>query len=547
MDNESYTIIKNIYDNLNYFDLYGSSCFLFILITITLFILCSYCFVMINVQPIKDDWINQRCKPSVIPFAGLINAPEDTSSADFTKDNFDYCTQSIVKDVTGNALQPLTFVTNMLTTVFENIQKSIDGIREMINKVRLQIKAVAEEIMGRIINVTIPLQQIIISLKDILAKVQGTMTASLFTLLGSYYTLKALMGAIAQFIVTILIALAIMVAMLWIVPLTWGAAAANTAIFVAISIPMALILTFMTKTLKIQSNLKIPKIKCFDKNTLLKMNDGSVKTIYEIEIGDLLFNNNEVTGKIKVITEGSQMYNLNNVIVSDSHIVKYNDEWIPVSKHPESKIIFSYKEPFLYCLNTSSKIIEINDIFFTDWDEIDDKDINKFKLLLCLKFNNITKTHNLNNTYRFKTEDIHKYFDGGFIGSSIVQLKNKNKVEIKNIQIGDILEDGEKVFGLVEINGKNISEQCIYYLGNNKIFEGGCNLILCDKKINLFTTLDLDISNKVTKSNKENKLYHLLTDKQTLNVNKMKFFDYNASIDFFLEKNKKKLLSIKYI
>ena len=547
MDNESYTIIKNIYDNLNYFDLYGSSCFLFILITITLFILCSYCFVMINVQPIKDDWINQRCKPSVIPFAGLINAPEDTSSADFTKDNFDYCTQSIVKDVTGNALQPLTFVTNMLNTVFENIQKSIDGIREMINKVRLQIQAVAEEIMGRIINVTIPLQQIMISIKDILAKVQGTMTASLFTLLGSYYTLKALMGAIAQFIVTILIALAIMVAMLWIVPLTWGAAAANTAIFVAISIPMALILTFMTKTLKIQSNLKIPKIKCFDKNTLLKMNDGSVKTIYEIEIGDLLFNNNEVTGKIKVITEGSQMYNLNNVIVSDSHIVKYNDEWIPVSKHPESKIIFSYKEPFLYCLNTSSKIIEINDIFFTDWDEIDDKDINKFKLLLCLKFNNITKTHNLNNTYSFKTEDIHKYFDGGFIGSSIVQLKNKNKVEIKNVQIGDILEDGEKVFGLVEINGKNISEQCIYYLGNNKIFEGGCNLILCDKKINLFTTLDLDISNKLIKSNKENKLYHLLTDKQTLNVNKMRFFDYNASIDFFLEKNKKKLLSIKYI
>ena len=161
-----------------------------------------------------------------------------------------------------------------------------------------------------------------------------------------------------------------------------------------------------------------------------------------------------------------------------------------------------------------------------------------FKFLLSLKFN---------NTYKFKTEDIHKYFDGGFIGSSVVQLKNKNKVETKNIQIGDILEDGEKVFGLVEINGENISEQCIYYLGNNKIFEGGCNLILCDKKINLFTTLDLDISNKVTKSNKENKLYHLLTHKQTLNVNKMKFFDYNASIDFFLEKNKKKLLSIKYI
>lgn len=546
-NNESYINIKKMYDNLNYFDQYGSSFFLFILITITLFILCSYCFIMINVQPIKDDWINQRCKPAVIPFAGLINAPEGTSPTDFTKDNFDYCTQNIVKDVTGNAVQPLTFVTNMLNTLFDNIKNSLNGIREMINKVRLQIKAVSEEIMGRIINITIPLQQIIISLKDVLSKVQGTLTASLFTLLGSYYTLKSLMGAIAQFIVTILIGLAAMIAMLWVVPFTWGAAAANTAIFVAISVPMALILTFMSKTLKVQSNLTIPKIKCFDKNTLLKMNDGSVKPIYEIEIGDLLLNNNEVTSKIKVITEGSQMYNLNNVIVSDSHIVKYNDEWIHVSKHPESKIIFSYKEPFLYCLNTSSKIIEINDIFFTDWDEIYDKDINKFNFLLCLKFNNTTKLQNLNNTYKFKTEDIHKYFDGGFIGSSIVQLKNKNKVEIKNIQIGDILEDGEKVFGIVEINGKNISEQCIYYLGNNKIFEGGCNLILRDKKINLFTTLDLDISNKLIQSNKENKLYHLLTDKQTLNVNKIRFFDYNASIDFFLEKGREKLLSIKYV
>jgi hypothetical protein len=82
------------------------------------------------------------------------------------------------------------------------------------------------------------------------------------------------MGAIAQLIVTILIALAVMIAALWIVPFTWGAAAANTAIFLAISIPMALILTFMTKVLKVQSNLKIPKIKCFDKDTLLKMTIG---------------------------------------------------------------------------------------------------------------------------------------------------------------------------------------------------------------------------------------------------------------------------------
>ena len=542
MDNinsESYINIKKIYENLNYFDQYGSSLVLFIFITIALFVLCSYCFVMINVEPIKDDWINQRCKPSIIPFAGLINAPEGTSSTDFTKENFDYCTQNIVKGVTGTAVQPLTFVTNMLNTLFENIKNALNGIREMINKIRLQIQAIAQEIMGRIINVTIPLQQIIISLKDILAKVQGTMTAGLFTLLGSYYTLKSLMGAIAQFIVTILIALAAMIAALWVVPFTWGAAAFNTGIFLLISVPMALILTFMIKTLKVQTNLKIPKIKCFDKNTLLKMNDGSEKSIFDIEVGDILINNNKVTGKIKVETEGSEIYNLNGVIVSNSHIVKHNDKWLPVSEHPDSIKIDSYNEPFLYCLNTSSKIIVINNICFTDWDEIYNNDISKFNTLLCIKFNNSKQQ------YKFKTDDVHKYFDGGFIGTTLIKLKNGTKKMIQNIEVGDILENDENVYGLVEIDGKDIDEQCAYYLGKKRVIEGGCNLCFYDESICILTTLDLDENNKKYISKKEDKLYHLLTDKKSFNINGINFYDYNSSIDLFLDKSK--LLSMKYV
>jgi hypothetical protein len=539
INNESYINIKKIYENLNYFDQYGSSLVLFILITIALFVLCSYCFVMINVEPIKDDWINQRCKPYIIPFAGLINAPEGMSSTDFTKENFDYCTQNIVKGVTGTAVQPLTFITNMLNTLFDDIKNALNGIREMINKIRLQIQAIAEEIMGRIINITIPLQQIVIGLKDILSKVQGTMTAGLFTLLGSYYTLKSLMGAIAQLIVTILIALAAMIASLWVVPFTWGAAAANTAIFVAISIPMALILTFMTKTLKVQSNLKIPKIKCFDKNTLLKMNDGSEKTIFDIEVGDILIDNNKVTGKIKVETEGSEIYNLNGVIVSNSHIVKYNNKWLPVSEHPDSIKIDSYSEPFLYCLNTSSKIILINDICFTDWDEIYNNDISKFNTILCIKFNNCKQK------YKFKTDDVHRYFDGGFIGSTLIKLKNGTKKMIENIEIGDVLENDENVYGLVEIDGKDIDEQCVYYLGKKRRIAGGCNLCFYDESISILTTLDLDENNKKHINKKENKLYHLLTDKKSFNINDINFYDYNASIDLFLDKSK--LLSMKYV
>lgn len=539
INNTDFINIKKTYDNLNYFDQYSSSLVLFVLITLTLLVLCCYCFIMINVQPIKDDWINQRCKPSVIPFAGLINAPEGTSSTDFTKDNFDYCTQNIIKGVTGTAVQPLTFITTMITQLFDNIKQSINGIREMINKVRVNIQAVAQEIMGRIINVTIPLQQIIIGLKDVLAKVQGTMTAGLFTVLGSYYTLKSLMGAIAQLIVTILVGLAAMIAALWVVPFTWGAAAANTAIFLAISIPMALILSFMTNVLKVNSNLKIPKIKCFDKNTLLKMNDGSKKPITEIYVGDRLFNGNQVTAKIIVTTEGSEMYNLNGVIVSNSHIVKYNDKWLPVSDHPNSIKIENYNEPFLYCLNTTLKIIEINNIYFTDWDEIYDNNITKFNDLLSIKFNNNKQK------YTFKTADIHKYYDGGIVEDTLIKLKNGSTKKIRNIEVGDILENDENVYGLVEIYGLTIDEQCIFYLGKNRLIQGGCNLCFYDKSTSsILSTIDIDIHNQELCRNKS-VLYHLLTDKGTFYINGIKFYDYNSSIDLFLDKYK--LLSMKYV
>ena len=324
-DTETYQIIKKLYDKLTYFDQYGTSLLVFIIINIIIFLIVSYCYVMINAQPIINDWPNQRCKPTIMPFAGLINRPEGVSISDYTQQNFTYCTQNILSSISGSAVQPLTFITSALNSLATDVENSIQDIRAMFDKVRTMFQSISQEIMGRLMNIMIPLQEIIISFRDLIGKVQGSMTAGLFTLLGSYYTFKSLLGAIAQFIVIILIALAVMIAILWIVPFTWGAAASTSAIFVAISIPMAVMLAFMTDVLKIQTNLTIPTLKCFDKNTLIKMNDATVKKIIDIKIGDILYDGNEVTAKIKVDAKGSQMYKLNDIIVSDTHLVKYNN------------------------------------------------------------------------------------------------------------------------------------------------------------------------------------------------------------------------------
>jgi len=500
--------ITKMYDKLTYFDQYGGSLILFIIITLIIIILISYFHTMINIQPIINDWSNQRCKPTIIPFAGLINHPEGVSATDYTFQNFTYCTQNILSNITGYAVEPLTFITNILQNISNNVKNDIQSIRGMFNKIRTYFQDVSQEIMGRLMNVMIPLQQIIINFRDIIGKIQGSMTVGLFTLLGSYYTLKALMGAIAQFIITILIALAVMIAVFWAAPFTWGVAISNTVIFIAIAIPMAIILAFMVDVLKVQpGGFNIPSVKCFDKNTFIHMHNGTYKKIIDICVGDILFNNNIVTAKIKVTSDGSQMYILDNIIVSDTHIVKYKDKWIPVSCHPNAVKYNSYNDAFLYCLNTSQKIIKINNTLFTDWDELYENKLNKVINNLIIPIVDINY--------------IHKYLDIGFSKNTKIRLFNNIVKNIHKIKIGDILENGDKVYGLVEINGFDIIEQYKYNLGNNTFIEGYNPHLIC---------------NKQKLQNKHKTLYHLLTEKKTFKIDNITFFDYNSAIDIFLEK-----------
>lgn len=534
MDKPNLENINKMYEKLNYFDQYSGSVILFFIITIILCFLVAYCFIMINTQPIIADWANQRCKPNIIPFAGLITRPAGMSAFEYTAQNFNYCIQNINSSITGTAVQPLTFITNMLQNMASEIKDSIQNIRGMFDKVRTMFLQISQEIMGRIMNIMIPLQQIIISFKDLIGKIQGSMTAALFTLLGSYYTLKSLMGAITQFIITILITLAILIAVFWAIPFFgWAAAIANTIIFIAISIPMIIILVFMNDVLNVSSDRPMPRVKCFDTDTLIMMNDGTKMKISDIKNGDVLHGNNEVTATFKLEANNSVMYNLNGIIVSDSHIVKYNDKWIPVSECPEAVKYAAYEKPYLYCLNTANKTIEIDGITFTDWDEIYDDDIKE------IRNNGVVNIEQL--------ADIHRYFDGGFVGTTKIKLENGQVKDIRDVQVDDILERGENVYGIVKINGANVNEQAKYNLGKNAFVEGGPNLAICDRNILVKSTIYLGRNNKQNLAEKHDELYHLLTDTKTFYVDKVKVYDYNAAIDLFLVKNKGKLLSMKYV
>jgi hypothetical protein len=311
------------------------------------------------------------------------------------------------------------------------------------------------------------------------------MTGGLYTMLGTYYTLQSLMGAILELIIKVLVALVVIIVGLWVMPFTWPAAAATTAVFLSISIPLAIIIYFMTEVLHIKTS-GIPKLRCFDKNTVFNLNNGSSKTIDKIDVNDILLDGSIVTATIIVDSKELDMYNLHGIIVSESHIIKYNDTWIPVKEHPEAIKLDSYSEPYLYCLNTSTKTIVLNNIIFTDWDEVYDD-----TLKTLLNYNSIKNP-----------ENISKILDKGFENDTKIKMEyNYNYKDIVSykridkIKIGDILSTGGIVYGIVKLrhhsrNLGNTNNVLYNLLVSNGKFESGIN-VYSDYNNNIDSILEL--------------------------------------------------------
>ena len=435
--------INGIYDNLTYYDLYGTSVFLFFIITIIVILAFLFSRIMLSKEEIASDWKNQRCKPQNIPFAGYISKPTDKTAFEYTNENFQYCIQDILLNITEKSLQPFNFMVNSLTSIFSRIGEAIQKIRELLASIRNNIKKIVQDIMNRTLNILIPLQTMLISLADAFNKSQGILTAGLYTALGTYYTLQALMGAILELIIKMLIALVILIVGLWLVPFTQPMAATMSAVFLSISIPLAIIAIFMKKVLHVGSS-KIPKLRCFDENTIFTLNNGEKIKIKNLKLGDKLSDDSSIISLIKVTSKDLKMYNLNGIIVSESHIVKYNNKWIMVKEHPNSIQLEKYEEPYLYCINTDRKVFELNEILYTDWDEVYDETLIKYNKL--------------------------KIKQTGFKKSSKIKMNNGIEKNISDISIGDILFGENIVYGIVELQDLEKKNKLFNLLISGKYF-----------------------------------------------------------------------------
>ena len=53
--------------------------------------------------------------------------------------------------------------------------------------------------------------------------------------------------------------------------------------------------------------------------------------------------------------------------------------------------------------------------------------------------------------------NIHSYLDGGFVKDTQIEVEDGNSVSIQDIEVDDVLHNGEIVTGIVEIDATNLS------------------------------------------------------------------------------------------
>lgn len=538
MDNIQKSIhhINKTYNHLSYFDVYGGSVLVCILMCTVLVLYFTYMKIQLKAEPIRNNWAVNRCRADVIPFAGHIVQPKNVGWLEFTSNNFKYCMNTVLSNIVGHFVSPIQNILMPILSVWKFALKALQNIRNMFNLIRIRLQKITGVIMGRIINIMVPIQKMVISLRDFFAKIRGVAITALYAAIGGYMTLKSALGAALEMMIIILIALTVLIIICWLVPWWWGVAATLTTMFVGAVIPLAIIAAFLENGLGVRSSLSIPRTPqsaCFDERTILMVLGKGPVPICDINVGDVLEDGASVTSTMVLKSMRNHIYDLGGVFVTGEHYVKFNGEWIRVKDHPLATGII-YDKPFVYCVNTTSKHIIVNNILFSDWDDL-------YTTTHIFNYNtraNNTECSNREHLGRcvppyinpHDPANIHLRFDGGLAEDTMVHMVDGTHKRIADIEINDTLINGGIVTGTVTVRGDDL-RQSKYDLG------GSCAIVASQNIVYYSDEFQRDVTTLSGQSIKISSiprpiLYHIMTSDGSFVVGDLTIRDYNTCVDF---------------
>ncbi len=382
--NDLYSNVNNLYKKAGYLNIYGIDLIITIVITIFFVLIIIYFSIVNNLGPIRANWDSNKCKPSVIPFAGIINKPDDDSVLEFTQKNFINCSQTMLRDIVDNAFKPIYLAYQGINNLFKVLAESLKKIYEQISNIQLTGSGILDVLNRYLGGLMVPIREIIISFKDLLNKIQGSVVVILYSLFGPYYILLGILDYFIDYLLKIIaIATGVVAALLILTFIPFFGAAFIIPTQIAAGILAGFVALIAVVTILIHHIRQTAM--CFDPDTKIQLDTGELIAMKDVKLGAKLKNGSVVQSVMKInnLDENNniinKMYKLEKgeknepIYVTGSHLIYDSTikDFVKVSNYRGTNpAIETNKEcPELACLITSDHTIPIGNEIFHDWED----------------------------------------------------------------------------------------------------------------------------------------------------------------------------------
>ena len=327
----------------------------------------TYTYVTMERTTIMADWANSRCGIFVM-FASSYFKPDDDprSSGEFGSDNIKFCMGELAKAAMGAAMAPYnTLAQQQSNSLWDNFN-ALNYLRSIVKKMMDAFMSFLEPFFKKFTLVTYQIGAIVQHLKMAMGRVNAILTSFVYQGLS---LVTGIQNMIQFIFFVVLIILVIMIALL--------------IILFFILFPFIPILITPVIVLLIAGGAAAASGMndsfCFEPSVPVVLATGATKPISEIQIGDVLAGGNSVEGVLRMDGSATNLYELEGIRVSGSHLVSHSGKWHSVSEDPRS-VPSPGIEPVLYCLNTSNRLIPVQNkqgttVLFRDWEEIEKTDV----------------------------------------------------------------------------------------------------------------------------------------------------------------------------
>lgn len=393
----------------------------------------SFLMTGLDIEMIKKNWSENRCNLDIL-LTSFLYQPEtdERPTGEFVRENFDFCIRQSIQDVLKVLLTPLFGALGKEMEVAQGLTEAMNGLRTIKSGMMSSFQKLFDPIYQRFIHTGIAYSQGFQRMLSAMKRIGGIAIASLY--LG-----MSLQVSIQNFVDFVIRVVLIMMGII-------------ASLFVVLFFGLVPFLFILITTVAVLAEGGVDtgglgSVFCFDPATKVRLQDGTVKTIDRLSVGDRLENDAEVEGILRTKSLNEQLYSLHGILVSGSHLVWSEEEgWIPVSELDSAVPVFQ-RPSFLVCLRTSTRTIPLRDMYgtlhtFRDWEELP---------------LNIPESDSLWNylvTKILQTGDSNVPTNDPLCGPrSLVMLKTGEKIPISMVRIGDTVytEDGfTTVLGIYE-------------------------------------------------------------------------------------------------